>query len=130
HERALLAARAAQNRRAEADSLLGLAAAYRLLGHAEAALARADEARQLARRCGFRLVEGQALTELGELHAAAGRYAQALARAVEAVAVQRESGHPLGEARALDLIGRVPDAVSGAVPEPAVSGEEGEAERE
>lgn len=130
HERALLAARAAQNRRAEADSLLGLAAAYRLLGHAEAALARADEARQLARRCGFRLVEGQALTELGEIHAAAGRYAQALARAVEAVAVQRESGHPLGEARALDLIGRVPDAVPGAVPEPAMSEEEGEAEKE
>lgn len=130
HERALLAARAAQNRRAEADSLLGLAAAYRLLGHAEAALARADEARQLARRCGFRLVEGQALTELGEIHAAAGRYAQALARAVEAVAVQRESGHPLGEARALDLIGRVPDAVPGAVPELAVSGQEGEAEKE
>ncbi|NUS85726.1 MAG: tetratricopeptide repeat protein, partial [Streptomyces sp.] len=130
HERALLAARAAQNRRAEADSLLGLAAAYRLLGHAEAALAWAEEARQLARRCGFRLVEGQALTELGEIHAAAGRYAQALARAVEAVAVQRESGHPLGEARALDLIARVPDAVPGAVPEPAMSGEEGEAERE
>ncbi|MDT3400154.1 regulator, partial [Streptomyces sp. B1866] len=97
--------------RGQADSLLGLAAAQRLHGRPADALASAGQARDLAARCGFRLVEGQARAELAEIHAAAGRPAEARDHATAAAAVQRETGHRLGEARALDALARALDAL-------------------
>lgn len=93
-------------KRAEADSLLGLALTYQRMGHYDESRRHAEQALSLAREYGFRVVEGQALTVLCGTSEAESAYAISVALGREALAIHRETGHRLGEARTLVTLAR------------------------
>ncbi|WP_372346180.1 BTAD domain-containing putative transcriptional regulator [Streptomyces sp. KL116D] len=103
---ALDLAHRARFRRAEADSLMGLARTRLCLGHHRESREAAEEALSLARTHGFRVVEGQALTVLGAVACAESAYATAVSFGEAALTTHRETGHRLGEARALTVLAR------------------------
>ncbi|EPH43652.1 putative Regulator protein [Streptomyces aurantiacus JA 4570] len=113
HERALVAARAAGCRRAEAEACVGLAAVHRHLGEYREALSCTRRALAAAGQSGLRLVEGAARTELALVHLALGQHGKA-ERAVErSVRLHRACGHRPGLARALAAAEAVRDAGAG-----------------
>ncbi|WP_329117542.1 AfsR/SARP family transcriptional regulator [Streptomyces sp. NBC_01465] len=105
-QEALALARTSRSRRAEADSLLGLALTHERLGRPEDARRPADEALRLARAYGFRVVEGQALTVLSAVALSESAYAKAVTLGEASLTAHRETGHRLGEARALTVLAR------------------------
>jgi tetratricopeptide (TPR) repeat protein len=115
--RALALAQQVSDRYAQGLALLALAAADRGQAGPAGARASVDQALQIARSGGLRLLEGQALTASGELWLAAGEPDRAVADAERALALHLETGHGPGEARTRALLSRL--AAGPAVPVPA-----------
>ena len=109
HRKALRLARETETRYAEVVSLTGIAVA---LCHPtpaktrlDQAVTHADQAVQLARRGGFRMLEGLALTARADVHLARDEPESAVTRARQAIVIHSDIGCRLGEARALTTLG-------------------------
>src|SRR5205814_6258269 len=87
----------------QVEALLGLAAADQA-DQPEAAVAHADQALDLSRRTGFRMLEGQALTRLAAIHLTINQPDQAAHTASAALAIHRQTGHHPGETDTRQLL--------------------------
>jgi hypothetical protein len=76
------------------------AGACRAAGRLDIAATMAEQARDRARRSGYRVFEGQALTVLAEVHLDQGERGPARHLAGQAVRIQAETGRLLGRERA------------------------------
>jgi DNA-binding SARP family transcriptional activator len=91
----------------EAEALIALAAVDPgAADSATPARQSADQALEISRRAGFRMLEGLALTAAAELSLAAGDPDRAVAEGQQALPVHARTGHRLGTARTHDLLAR------------------------
>jgi tetratricopeptide (TPR) repeat protein len=99
----------------QCQALLGLADGGALDRDRDHGRARhhADEALDLARDRGYRVLEGRALVALAELERAEGNSDDARKLAESGLAIHRETGYRRGQAEALRVLGSVHREVSG-----------------
>jgi tetratricopeptide (TPR) repeat protein len=115
HQAALEAARVANDRCAEAYSLINLGDAQRLTGNYPAAAASLEQALQLCRALGDRLGEADALNKLGTVQDLSSNYPAAATSHQQALRLFRALGDRLGEANALHELGTV-QRLTGEIP--------------
>ncbi|WP_413755435.1 AfsR/SARP family transcriptional regulator [Streptomyces sp. MMBL 11-3] len=107
HGNALRAARAAQDRQAEAEVHTCLGTMHRRLARYDEAVGHHTRALDLCREMGLPVLEARNLTNLGVLHELRGQYREAAERHGEAVVLFRKAGDVGGEADALNNLGIV-----------------------
>ncbi|WP_308013623.1 AfsR/SARP family transcriptional regulator [Streptomyces beigongshangae] len=105
HGNALRAARAAGDRRGEAEVRTCLGVTHRRLAQYDEAVLHHTAALELCRGNGLPVLEARNLTNLGVLHELRGRYREAAERHEEAVVLFRKAGDIGGEADALNNLG-------------------------
>jgi tetratricopeptide (TPR) repeat protein len=104
YRQALERAASTGERYVETEVLIGLA------GTGDSAAA--QEALELARRHGYRVLEGNALIAQADLHRRAGNHRSAVEAARRALAIHAETGHRPGYTRAEELATAAPDEPS------------------
>ncbi|MFF3484606.1 tetratricopeptide repeat protein [Streptomyces sp. NPDC002701] len=107
HGNALRAARAAGDRRGEAEVRTCVGATHRRLAQYDEAVRHHTEALDLCRQVGLPVTEARNLTNLGVLHELRGHYREAADRHGEAVVLFRKVGDVGGEADTLNNLGIV-----------------------
>ncbi|MEW2566303.1 tetratricopeptide repeat protein [Streptomyces sp. NPDC047070] len=107
HGNALRAARAAGDRRGEAEVRTCLGTTHRRLAQYDEAVRHHTESLALCRRIGLPVTEARNLTNLGVLHELRGQYREAAERHGEAVVLFRKVGDIGGEADTLNNLGIV-----------------------
>jgi len=105
HTQAAALYRSAGDRASEANSLLAIGFAKRLLGRPDSARALYERALIVARDHGAREVLGRILNAIGGLQSALGQRDSALVAHQEALAIARELGDRVGEIEALNSLG-------------------------
>jgi tetratricopeptide (TPR) repeat protein/transcriptional regulator with XRE-family HTH domain len=105
HARALELVGAADSCAPAAIALIGLSDGHRSLGEIAEAAACAQEAVELSRAVGYRMLEGQAHVAAAEVDLLTGRRGAARDHAMRAIEIHHDTGHRLGEARAKVVLG-------------------------